>query len=223
MPCARCTPRCQPDNMYLRFFSLSPGNADREAERVCRAAEPSHVALLACRGSEVVGVATYEMNDDAPTAEVALAVADRFHRHGIATLLLEHLVSIARQRHVRAFTATTLAENFAMLRIFADAGLPVTQAVLWRGRRRDDPAARERRRHDPGRLPGGGRAPREPRGRGEPEAPVHARFGRGRRSQPPPGLGRCPATRQHRVRRIPWPGDPGQPACQLAGGTALRR
>ena len=112
------------DNMYLRFFSLSPGNADREAERVCRGAEPSHVALLACRGSEVVGVATYEMNDNAPTAEVALAVADRFHRHGIATLLLEHLVSIARQRHVRAFTATTLAENFAMLRIFADAGLP---------------------------------------------------------------------------------------------------
>ena len=112
------------DYMYLRFFSLSPGNADREAERVCRAAEPSHVALLACRGSEVVGVATYEMNDNAPTAEVALAVADRFHRHGIATLLLEHLVSIARQRHVRAFTATTLAENFAMLRIFADAGLP---------------------------------------------------------------------------------------------------
>jgi GNAT superfamily N-acetyltransferase len=101
-----------PDNMYLRFFSLSPGNADREAERVCRAAAadrvaPDHVALLACRGSEVVRVATYEMNDNAPTADVALAVADRFHRHGIATLLLEHLVSIARQHYVRAFTATT--------------------------------------------------------------------------------------------------------------------
>jgi acyl-CoA synthetase (NDP forming)/GNAT superfamily N-acetyltransferase len=113
------------DNMYLRFFSLSPANAQREAERVCRAEEPGHVALLALRDSEVVGVATYEMNDSVPTAEVALAVADRFHRHGIATLLLEHLVSIARQHHVRGFTATTLAENVAMLRIFADAGLPV--------------------------------------------------------------------------------------------------
>src|SRR5262249_55381302 len=85
--------------------------------------------LVACRDSEVVGVATYELNEGAaepnPTAEVALAVADRFHRHGIATLLLEHLVSTARQHHVRAFTATTLAENVAMLRIFADAGLPV--------------------------------------------------------------------------------------------------
>ncbi len=35
------------DNLYLRFFSLSPSNAEREAERVCRAAEPGHVALLA--------------------------------------------------------------------------------------------------------------------------------------------------------------------------------
>ncbi|MDR2985945.1 MAG: GNAT family N-acetyltransferase [Nocardiopsaceae bacterium] len=113
------------DNMYLRFFSLSPANADREADRVCRAAEPGHVALLALHDAKVVGVATYEMNDNAPTAEVAIAVADRFHRHGIATLLLEHLVSTARQHHVHAFTATTLAENVAMLRIFADAGLPV--------------------------------------------------------------------------------------------------
>ena len=116
------------DNMYLRFFSLSPSNAEREAERVCRAGEPGYVALLARRGSEVVGVATYEMNDgDGRSAEVAIAVADQFHRHGIATLLLEHLVSIARRQGVRAFTATTLTENFAMLRIFADAGLPVAK------------------------------------------------------------------------------------------------
>ena len=87
------------DNMYLRFFSLSPSNAEREAERVCRAGEPGYVALLARRGSEVVGVATYEMNDgDGRSAEVAIAVADQFHRHGIATLLLEHLVSIARRQ-----------------------------------------------------------------------------------------------------------------------------
>ena len=25
-----------PDNLYLRFFSLSPLNAEREGERVCR-------------------------------------------------------------------------------------------------------------------------------------------------------------------------------------------
>ncbi len=114
-----------PDNMYLRFFSLSPINAEREAQRICGSSGPGQVALVAWRGAAVVGVASYDMNNAAETAEIAVAVADGMHRHGIATLLLEHLVSIARQRHVRAFTAETLTENAAMLHVFADAGLPV--------------------------------------------------------------------------------------------------
>ena len=61
---------------------------------------------------------------EAREAEVAFAVPDDMHRCGIATLLLEHLASLARQRGLRAFIAETLAENSAMLRVFADAGLP---------------------------------------------------------------------------------------------------
>ena len=50
------------------------------------------------------------------------------HR-GVGTLLLEHLVSLARGRGIRAFTAETLSENAAMLRVFADAGLQVHRAL----------------------------------------------------------------------------------------------
>jgi acyl-CoA synthetase (NDP forming)/GNAT superfamily N-acetyltransferase len=113
------------DNMYLRFFSMSPTCAEHEAQRVCRPAGPDHMALLAWSGDTVVGVATYEVTGRPHEAEVAFAVADQMHGHGIATLLLDHLVSCARQHQIRAFTADTLAENVAMLRVFADAGLPV--------------------------------------------------------------------------------------------------
>ena len=41
-------------------------------------------------------------------------------------LLLEHLVSLARARQVETFVAETLSENIGMLRVFSDAGLPVT-------------------------------------------------------------------------------------------------
>ncbi|MGH3205007.1 MAG: GNAT family N-acetyltransferase, partial [Streptosporangiaceae bacterium] len=58
-------------------------------------------------------------------AEVAFAVADRMHHRGIATLLLEHLVSYARSHQITVFTAQTLSENTPMLKVFADAGLPV--------------------------------------------------------------------------------------------------
>jgi acyl-CoA synthetase (NDP forming) len=114
-----------PRNAYLRFFSLSPRNAEREASRVSREPGPDHAALLAWLGGELAGVASYEPAGEPGVAEIALAVPDHLHGLGIATLLLEHLVSVARQRKLRAFTAVTLAENAAMLSVFTDAGLPV--------------------------------------------------------------------------------------------------
>ena len=52
------------------------------------------------------------------------------HHRGIGTLLLEHLVSLARGRGFRTFTAETLNENTAMLRVFADAGLRAQRTLV---------------------------------------------------------------------------------------------
>jgi acyl-CoA synthetase (NDP forming)/GNAT superfamily N-acetyltransferase len=115
-----------PDNIYLRFFSYSRRSAATEARRICRNPAPGNAALLALRDGELVGVACYARLIVNPAqAEVAFAVADHMHHKGIATLLLEHLVSLARSRNITTFTADTLTENAAMLKVFADAGLPV--------------------------------------------------------------------------------------------------
>jgi acyl-CoA synthetase (NDP forming)/RimJ/RimL family protein N-acetyltransferase len=118
-----------PDNIYLRFFSVSPAAAEQEALRVTRESDPEHGALLAWLGDRLVGVASYELTGKPGAAEIAFTVPDDMHRHGIATLLLEHLVSLARRRGVHMFTAETLVENAAMLRVFADAGLPVLRSA----------------------------------------------------------------------------------------------
>src|SRR5262249_30275824 len=118
-----------PDNLYLRFFSLSPHSAEREAQRVCRPADANHAALLAWQGGKLVGVASYEPGIGSGVAEIAFAVPDDMHHRGIATLLLEHLVSLARLRGLTAFAATTLTDNAAMLHVFADAGLPVQRRL----------------------------------------------------------------------------------------------
>jgi acyl-CoA synthetase (NDP forming)/L-amino acid N-acyltransferase YncA len=120
-----------PNNAYLRFFSLSRLSAQQEAKRVTRAPGPDHAALLAIYDGQVVGLASYEVprasaGQASPrTAEVAFAVADTMHHRGIATLLLEHLVSLARASQLEALVAETLPENTGMLRVFSDAGLPV--------------------------------------------------------------------------------------------------
>ena len=116
-----------PNNAYLRFFSLSRLAAEQEARRVTREPGPDHAALLAIFDGKVVGLASFEVArpGGGRTAEVAFAVADTMHHRGIATLLLEHLVSLARARQLEALTAETLRENTGMLRVFSDAGLPV--------------------------------------------------------------------------------------------------
>src|SRR5579859_1019063 len=115
-----------PDNTYLRFFNVSRLAAETEARRVCRDPAPGQAALLALAGGQVAGVASYvALREHPEQAEVAFAVADDMHHRGIATLLLEHLVSYARSHQVTTFVAETLTENKAMLGVFADAGLPV--------------------------------------------------------------------------------------------------
>ena len=115
-----------PDNIYLRFFSMSQTAAQGQAWRICREPRPGDMSLLAFAGGQLVGVAScHPVRNDPASAEVAFAVADHMHHRGIATLLLEHLVSYATSQHITSFTAETLTENTAMLKVFADAGLPV--------------------------------------------------------------------------------------------------
>ncbi len=114
-----------PTNAYFRFFSYSPQAPEREAQRLCRPLDDDHAALLARLDGTLVGVASYEPTGRTGTAEIAFAVSDEMHGRGVATLLLEHLVSIARQRRLTAFAAETLPDNMAMQRVFTDAGLPV--------------------------------------------------------------------------------------------------
>ncbi|MFF8843389.1 GNAT family N-acetyltransferase [Streptomyces sp. NPDC015127] len=117
-----------PENLRLRFFTISRGSARKAAERLCSRPRPGARALLAETGSDVVGLAQYEQLDgDGLDADVALAVADRWHHRGVGTLLLEHLVSMARADGITAFVADALSENRDVLKVFADLGLSVSR------------------------------------------------------------------------------------------------
>ena len=118
------------DNLYLRFFGVSLVAAEQEARRLCREPAPDHVALLAVLDGELIGCGSYEVaGDDSRSAEFAMAVADDMHNRGVGTLLLEHLISMARGQRLHAFTAETLVENALMLKVFADAGLQPQRAL----------------------------------------------------------------------------------------------
>ena len=204
-----------PDNTYLRFFNISRMAAEIEARRICRDPAPGQVALLALAGRRGGRRGQLRPAGTPGQAEVAFAVADHMHHRGIATLLLEHLVSYARSHQITTFTAETLTENKAMLNVFADAGLPVERHLRGRGLRADVPAAQRGRRRHARQLPerrGRTGAPR--RGR-QPAARARARVGRGDRREPAAGDGGPGHPGQHpgrRVRRPALHGEPARPA-----------
>ena len=117
-------------DIYLRFFTVQPPRLDRFAEHVATE-DVRHATLGAFVDGRLVGVATYEVVADPAEAEVALAVDHQRQTHGVGTLLLEHLASLARRRGIRRFTAEVLTENTGMLRVFKDFGMPVQ--VDWEG------------------------------------------------------------------------------------------
>ncbi len=154
--------KMSPRNLYLRFFTMGPAAAGQEARRICREPAADHAALLVVLDGEVIGCGTYEQHSAGSlAAEVAMAVADEAQNRGVGTLLLEHLISLARGRGFRSFTAETLTGNALMLQVFADAGLrpqraladgvyeftfplPADEADAALGTYRDAVAARER-------------------------------------------------------------------------------
>ncbi len=63
----------------------------------------------------------------ARSAELAFVTADAHHARGIASLILKHLVLIARDQGLAQLEAVVLAHNRAMLAVFQGSGLRMSQ------------------------------------------------------------------------------------------------
>jgi acyl-CoA synthetase (NDP forming)/RimJ/RimL family protein N-acetyltransferase len=106
---------------WFRYFSAGV-NLDAAARSA--AAPQDGLALIALREGTVVAHATY-FRETPDRAEVAFAVADAWHGHGLATVLLAHLAHAASDHGIGTFTATVLSENHRMLGVFHDSGFAV--------------------------------------------------------------------------------------------------
>ncbi|MGH4011492.1 MAG: GNAT family N-acetyltransferase [Pseudonocardiaceae bacterium] len=110
---------------YLRFFTLGVAGLGAFVTRLTTVDDVHRGALGAFADDELVGVVHYEVLDDPAEAEVALVVNHDVQAHGVGTLLLEHLVSLARDRGVQRFVAEVLAENTRIRQVFTGCGLPL--------------------------------------------------------------------------------------------------
>jgi len=129
---ARAVGQLDPQSIYTRLFSHRKALTEAGLNRIMSVDPASEIALVVTTGAGAdetliaSGRAIASAGGrEGRVAEVAFVVEEDFHGLGIAGRLLAHLAAIARGRGLVALEADVLAENKAMLAVFAKSGLPM--------------------------------------------------------------------------------------------------
>jgi GNAT superfamily N-acetyltransferase len=87
----------------------------KQFTHVDHASEVAFIALLA-DGAEKreIGVSRYSARADGLSCECAVAVSDEWHNQGLATLLMQHLIDVARQHGVECMYSVDSVDNQPM-------------------------------------------------------------------------------------------------------------
>jgi GNAT superfamily N-acetyltransferase len=121
--------RIGPLSRYRRFFTVKRRFTERERAFFLNVDFDQHVALVALMeeaGRQViVGGGRYVIVRPG-RAEVAFVVIDEYQGLGIGSMLMRHLVAIAREARLQELIAEVLPENMQMLKVFERSGLPLT-------------------------------------------------------------------------------------------------
>ncbi len=114
--------RLSEETVYFRFFTPLPYLSDAMLHRFVNVDYTDRMALVAVLGELIVAVARYDRLPGSSEAEVAFLVDDAHQGRGLATVMLEYLVAVAKESGITRFVADTLPENTKMLKVFHDAG-----------------------------------------------------------------------------------------------------
>jgi RimJ/RimL family protein N-acetyltransferase len=113
-----------PQSVQRRFLTPKSSFSRAELRYLTEVDGRDHVALVAEYPGEpvrrLIAVARFvRLQDDPEAAEVAIVVADDWHRRGVGSLLSELLAAKARDGGIRRFTATMSSDNIPAHRLMA--------------------------------------------------------------------------------------------------------
>lgn len=75
--------------------------------------EMAIVASYTNEGNErIIDITRYVINPDGETAEFAIVIADAWHNKGIGSKLLASLISIAKDKEIKAIEGVVLSNNW---------------------------------------------------------------------------------------------------------------
>jgi GNAT superfamily N-acetyltransferase len=118
------------ESVYRRFFSPKKELTAADLEQITDVDFGRIVGLVVVKetseGEVLIGGGRYAVgNPSSFGAEIAFVTAGDYRGLGVASLILRHLVLIARDAGLSNFEADVLADNPSMLAVFRKSGLPM--------------------------------------------------------------------------------------------------
>jgi GNAT superfamily N-acetyltransferase len=112
-------------SLQRRFFTMKRHFSDKERAFFMNIDFKDHVAIVALADEAdrkaIVGGGRYIVFEPG-RAEMAFVVIDTWQGRGIGSILMRHLVEIARDAGLKELIAEVLPENAAMIKIFGKFG-----------------------------------------------------------------------------------------------------
>lgn len=109
-------------SIHTRFFTKMvhmPHNLLQKYVIIDYTKEMLIFAIVERQGvEEIVGMGQYIIDADRHMADVSFLVGDTWQNRGIGIVLIEYITELAKRDGLLGFSATVLAENTAMLRLF---------------------------------------------------------------------------------------------------------
>lgn len=119
-----------PEQVYTRFFTSLTALPISMATHLTSVDYLHEMALIAVVGSdedeEAVATASYAVDPDTNTADIAFIVRPDHQGRGLAGALLDRLIDHARRQGLAGFTADVVSTNRAMLAVLQRADVEVT-------------------------------------------------------------------------------------------------
>lgn len=110
--------RLSPESRRLRFLGQMSEPSDELVHNLTDIdyrRDMAFVALVHREGEKrEIGVARYSTSADGKTCECAVTVSEDWRNRGLGTLLMRHLIDVARSRGVRSMMSIDEADNLGM-------------------------------------------------------------------------------------------------------------
>jgi GNAT superfamily N-acetyltransferase len=118
--------RLSPESQRLRFLGLMNEPSDEMIRKLTDIDYRKDMAFVALvhRDNEKreIGVSRYSVSADGQSCECAVAVDDEWHKKGLGSMLMRHLIDVARARGIRTMTSLDAATNWQMRDLAAYLG-----------------------------------------------------------------------------------------------------